>query len=69
MADLAKTLAKRLRDLRGDQTQREFAQRLGIDQATLNRVEQGQENVTLATLQKICNRLKCKIGWLFGEEP
>lgn len=67
MVDLAKGLAKRLRELRGEQTQRAFARKLGIDQAALNRIEQSKENITLATIQKICNNLKCKVSWLFGE--
>ena len=39
MAKLSKKLAKSLKSLRGEETQRDFAQKLGIDVATLNRVE------------------------------
>lgn len=67
MANLAKKLSKRLKQLRGNQTQREFARRLNIDQGTLNRLEQATHNITLKTLQNICDRLKCSIGWLFME--
>lgn len=67
MDNLAKGLAKRLKELRGDQTQRGFAKKLGIDVATLNRIEQKRENITLKTVQKICKNLKCKVGWLFYE--
>ena len=66
MAKLSKKLAKSLKSLRGEETQRDFAQKLGIDVATLNRVEQGIENITLATIQKMCDNLKCDIGELFG---
>ena len=68
MADLAEQLASRIRELRGDLTQEAFARRLGIHQATLNRIELKKQNVTLETLQKICQRLECSIGWLFGED-
>lgn len=66
MADLAEQLARRLRELRGDLTQEAFARRLGINQATLNRLELQKQNVTLATLQKICDRLNCTICGLFN---
>lgn len=68
MENLAKNLSKRLKELRGEQTQREFAKKLGIDVATLNRMENKRENITLKTIQKICSRLKCKVGWLFYED-
>ena len=48
-------------------TQAEFARRIGVDQATLNHLELQKQNITLATLQKLCDRLHCQIGWLFGE--
>ncbi|PON15810.1 hypothetical protein C2W62_21815 [Candidatus Entotheonella serta] len=67
MADFAQNIAKRLRALRGDDTQRAFAARLGITHATLNRLEQGRENITLRTLQKICDRLGCTAAWLLDD--
>lgn len=66
--NLSGQLAKRIRALRGDQTQREFAKRVGITHATLNRIEQQTQNVTLKTLQLMCDRLRCGAGYLFGEE-
>lgn len=65
MEGLANLLAKRMRKLRGEQTQRAFARKLGISQTALNHIEQGRENVTLKTLQTICVRLNCTIGSLF----
>jgi transcriptional regulator with XRE-family HTH domain len=41
MASYRKILAKKFRVLRGKQTQREFARKLGTTQATINRIEQG----------------------------
>ena len=68
MVDLQKNLARRLRDLRGEQTQREFARVLGIEQPHLHRIEHGEENITLKTIQKISDRLKCGVGWLFDDD-
>lgn len=60
MADFKENLAKNIRKLRGSATQIAFAKKIGVDQGTLNRIEQGQQNITLDTLQKICLRLKCR---------
>lgn len=67
MGDIARKLAKRIKELRGDVTQREFAKKLNINVGTLNRIEQGQENITLKTIQRMCTSLKCSVGSLFGE--
>ena len=67
MENLANRLAQKLRALRGDVPQRTFARKLGVSVATLNRLESCQQNVTLKTLEKLCARLKCKIGDLFEE--
>lgn len=65
MHTLEERLAAKLRRLRGDLNQRDFARRLGISVATLNRVEQAHQNVSLKTLSKLCQRLNCDIGDLF----
>ncbi len=67
MEDLAKRLARKLKRLRGDMTQRRFARRLGISSASLNRLENRQQNVSLKTLTLLCKRLKCDIGDLFDD--
>jgi len=36
-----------------------FARKIGVDQASVNRIELGEQNVTIDTLQQICDRLKC----------
>ncbi|MBI2432890.1 MAG: helix-turn-helix transcriptional regulator [Candidatus Hydrogenedentes bacterium] len=66
MRSLEERLARNLRCRRGDATQREFARKLGVSVATLNRIEQGQQNVSLATLGTLCKRLKCDIQDLFN---
>jgi DNA-binding Xre family transcriptional regulator len=54
-----KNLAKNLRKLRGDETQQAFAKRFGISHATINRIEQQKQNVTLAMLERFCRVLRC----------
>ncbi|MFQ5563585.1 MAG: helix-turn-helix domain-containing protein [Parvularculaceae bacterium] len=60
MINLRRNLAENLRKRRGKLTQSKFARKAGITQPSLNRIEQGEQNVTLDTLQRICERLKCK---------
>lgn len=67
MNTIRENLANNLRRLRGDTTQRVFARKIGIAQASLNRFEQGTQNVTIDTLATICVRLKCKPGDLLDE--
>ena len=64
---LAHRLAENLKRHRGDQPQAVFARKLGLAQATLARVERGKQNITLATLDRLCRRLRCDVGELFSE--
>ena len=68
MESLSKQLARRLKALRGDMPQMHFAKKLGISGSSLNRMELGQQNVSLRTLERLCRRLKCRIGDLFEDE-
>jgi len=52
---------------RGDTSQVEFARRIGVSKSSLNRMEIGEQNVSLATLETLCARLKCKVGDLFKD--
>jgi len=67
MSSLRKALGIKLRARRGELTQKEFARKLGIDQASVNRIELGEQNVTIDTLQLICDRLKCDAGELLDD--
>ncbi|WP_089945568.1 helix-turn-helix domain-containing protein [Candidatus Entotheonella palauensis] len=60
-------LADELRRRRGERSQRQFALQLGIGRSTYNRIEMGEENLTLNTLDTICKRLGISIGQLFGD--
>lgn len=65
--DLAGQLADSLRRLRegAGLSQVELAKTLGLSQATLNRLENSSQNVTLKTLERLCAALRCQIAELF----
>ena len=52
--------AKKLKSLRGETSQLQFAKRIGIAQSTLNRIENGEQSVTLYLLETISEKLKIK---------
>ena len=68
MGNLSRRLAKKLRELRGDTPQYRFARKLGVSKSSLNRLELGEQNVSLKTIQTLCRRLKCDIADLFPPE-
>lgn len=68
VGSLRKRLATGLARFRGDVSQNQFAKKLGISNASLNRLENCVQNVSLATLEKLCRRLNCDIGDLFPPE-
>jgi len=65
---LAKQLGAFLRKKRGDLTYQQFSRKMGISDSTLQRLEMGEQNVTLKTLELICARLKCSVADLFEEK-
>lgn len=60
MDNLSKKLGDNLRRRRGETSQVEFAQRLGIAQSSLNRLENGEQNATLKMVERLSARLRCK---------
>jgi DNA-binding Xre family transcriptional regulator len=58
--NLSRVLAENLRKRRGEMTQRDFAKKAGISKTSLDRIEKGEQNVTLSTLQQLMKSLKCK---------
>ena len=62
---LAKQLAVFLRKRRRDLTFQQFSRKIGISDSTLHRLELGEQNVTLQTLEQICDRLKCSVSEIF----
>jgi DNA-binding Xre family transcriptional regulator len=65
---LAKQLGVFLRKKRGGLTYQQFSRKMGISDSTLHRLEMADQNVTLKTLEQICDRLKCSISEVFGED-
>ena len=66
---LIKEVGLRIQDLRKSKlniTQAEFARKLGYDRTFLSRVERGVQNITLETLDKICNGLGITIKEFFN---
>lgn len=55
---LARRLAENLARIRGDMSQNQFCKKIGMSNATLNRIENRSQNVTIATLERICIRLR-----------
>lgn len=65
---LGRRLAKALSRFRGELSQNQFAKRLGVSNATLNRIENQVQNVSLETLEKLCLAIRCDIRDLFPPE-
>lgn len=66
-ASLQKQLGQFLRKQRGDQTLPAYARKLGISSSSLHRMEMGEQNVTLKTLEHLLKRLKCRARDVFEE--
>lgn len=64
---LRKRLARRLRELKEDQTQAQFSRRLGIGQASLNRILNGEQSLSLDMIETICRNLCIDIVELFAD--
>jgi transcriptional regulator with XRE-family HTH domain len=54
-------LARNLKKIKGNDTQAVFAKRLGIGQASLNRILNREQGISLDMLEQICDRLKIDI--------
>jgi transcriptional regulator with XRE-family HTH domain len=65
---LVRRLARGLARARGGVSQNQFAKKLGISNASLNRIENGVQNVSLATLERLCRRLRCDVVDLFPRD-
>ncbi len=62
---LAKQLGAFLKKKRGGLTYAQFARKTGLSDSTLQRLEMGEQNVTLKTIEQLTQRLKCKVADLF----
>jgi transcriptional regulator with XRE-family HTH domain len=64
---LRKQLAAFLKKTRGEMTFTQFEKRMGISASTLHRIELGDQNVTIDTLEAIKDRLKVSMSDIFPE--
>jgi len=62
---MQRKLALFLRKKRGNLSYPAFARKLGISSSSLHRMEMGEQNVTLKTLEYLTKRLKCRAGDIF----
>ena len=66
-ASLQKQLGRFLRVKRGKLTLPAYARKLGISSSSLHRMEMGEQNVTLKTLEQLLKRLNCRIVDVFDD--
>jgi DNA-binding Xre family transcriptional regulator len=64
-ASLQVQLGRFLRKRRGELTLPAFARKLGISSSSLHRMEMGEQNVTLKTLEQLLKRLNCRVSDVF----
>lgn len=64
---LQKQLGRYLRQRRGQLSLPAFARKLGISSSSLQRIEIGEQNVTLKTLELLLKRLKCRWSDVFND--
>ncbi len=64
---LQKQLGRYLRQRRGRLSLPAFARKLGISSSSLQRIEIGEQNVTLKTLELLLKRLKCRWSDVFND--
>jgi transcriptional regulator with XRE-family HTH domain len=64
------SIAERLRSIRGQQAQKEFASIIGLKQTTYGKYERGVTSPSMDTASLICQKLGLNPRWLIlGEEP
>lgn len=65
MVHLRQRLARFIREKRGKTPQREFARKIGVAQSTIMRIENQDQNITLKTLETLCQVFHVDIVDLF----
>jgi DNA-binding Xre family transcriptional regulator len=63
--DLNKRLASFIKDKRGELSYVQFEKKYGISSSSVSRIESGEQNVTLKTLEDLCKTFKCDVSDLF----
>ena len=67
-----RVLGKRIKELRMTllgYSQEEFGEKIGFDRTFISRIESGKQNITLETLNKICDGLNIELKELFDFSP
>jgi DNA-binding Xre family transcriptional regulator len=65
-ASMQKQLGEFLRKKRGKMSYPAFSRKLGLSSSSLHRMEMGEQNVTLKTLEHLLKRLKCNVNDVFN---
>lgn len=66
VGSIIKRFGRRVRKLRGDESLDRFARKLGISKSSLQRIEMGEQNLTITTLEGIAFRLKISLSELLN---
>lgn len=61
-------VAKFLRKARGELSYLEFSKKCGLSPMSLNRIELGEQKISLDKLEDVLNRLKLKLSDIFPDE-
>lgn len=65
---MQKQLGEFLRKQRGNLSYPAFARKIGISSSSLHRMEMGEQNVTLKTLEYLLKRLKRSVSDVFADK-
>jgi len=57
-----------LRQKRGELTYSQFSRRIGISKSTLQRLEQGEQNITVDTLEHLLSKFSAGMSEVFPED-
>jgi transcriptional regulator with XRE-family HTH domain len=68
MATSRKEIGNRLRQVRGELTQQEFADKLGLSRSYLSDVERGRSHPSIAFLQSLAVNFDVSLHWLLTGE-
>jgi len=59
---LTKKLGSFLRKKRGKLSYQQFAEKVGLSDSSLHRLEKGEQNVTLESLEQLAKKLRCSVS-------
>jgi transcriptional regulator with XRE-family HTH domain len=65
---MQKQLGQFLRKRRGNMSYPAFVRKLGVSSSSLHRMEMGEQNVTLKTLEWLLKQLRCSVAEVFDSK-